>query len=40
MANLQSLIKQHNPKVLTDGKKLIRLCNFSIRTVVQWSVSA
>ena len=27
MANLQSLIKQHNAKVLTDGKKPIRLCN-------------
>ena len=27
MANLQSLIKQHNPKVLTNGKKLNRLCN-------------
>ena len=27
MANLQSLIKQHNPKVLTDRKKLTRLCN-------------
>ena len=27
MANLQSLIKQHNAKVLTDGKKPTRLCN-------------
>ena len=27
MANLQSLIKQHNPEVLTDGKKHTRLRN-------------
>ena len=27
MANLQSLIKQHNVKVLADGKKPTRLCN-------------
>ena len=27
VANLQSLIKQHNAKVLTDGKKSTRLCN-------------
>ena len=27
MANLQSLIKQHNAKVLTNGKKTTRLCN-------------
>ena len=26
MDNLQSLVKQHNAKVLTDGKKLTRLC--------------
>ena len=27
MIILQSLIKQHNTKVLTDAKKLTRLCN-------------
>ena len=27
MANLQSLIKQHNAKVLIDEKKAARLCN-------------
>ena len=27
MANLQSLIKQHNAKVSMDGKKPTRLCN-------------
>ena len=27
IANLQILIKQHNTKVLTDGRKSTRLCN-------------
>ena len=27
MANLQSLVKLHNAKVLTDGQKPTRLCN-------------
>ena len=38
MVILQSLIKQHNTKVLTDAKKLTRLPD--LRTIAPWPVSA